>query len=141
MKTNVGIICIISSALLGCETTSIEPQFFPIAIHDNIGEQKFDIMIQNTSTKSVCIDVQNWPNNVGELHYAADIVSVEIGSKSYPIRDSNLGYCPSGCEDHKIKAGETLEGSIPYKLFEILDSEKNSKKELSFTPAAFECGR
>ena len=139
IKTYAVIFCIISSGLLGCQTTSIEPQFFPIAVYDNIDEQKFDLMMRNTSAKAVCIDVQSWPNNIGELHYAAHEVSVEIESELYPIRDDNLGYCPTGCEDHVIEAGSTLKGSIPYGLFGISKQETAHAKQLNFSPATFEC--
>ncbi len=139
MKTHLIILSILGFTLCGCKTTSPKPQHFPVVVQDNAEEQKFDISMQNTTAKAVCISVENWPNNIGELHYAADILYIEIASDTYPIFDSNLGYCPKGCGTHKIEAGETLKGNIPYKLFAIPEHQKTSKKKLHFTPAAFKC--
>jgi len=90
---------------------------YAVSISPNAEEQRFDISLQSSSTKPLCVSNDNWPNNLGEMHYSAGHVLAEIDGERYSIRDQNFGYCIGNQCSHRIAPGAVLEGFVSYAEF------------------------
>ena len=97
----------------------------------------FRIALINKSDQPICIQSETWPNVFGDVGFGSDYLSVEIGSRVYPIRDKNLGAC-AGCVI-KIMPDEELVSDVPYINFEFPEELYVSEKTLNNTIAVFKC--
>jgi hypothetical protein len=93
------------------------PPMFNIESRDVIGEDRFELTLQSQDKRAICLDVQNWPNDLGGVHYGADFVQIVHNRGVLPIRDLNLGYCSDGCGVIVIPPGSTIRGSLTYAEF------------------------
>ena len=100
-----------------------------VAIKDNVASKKFDIELQNATSQAWCIDDGSWPTSGGFLDAHGSDVWVEVNGRKYPIKERNLGFCPSSC-DFRLRPGETVRGSIPYTEFSLPESVEMSEKKL-----------
>ncbi|GJL95583.1 MAG: hypothetical protein DHS20C05_19880 [Hyphococcus sp.] len=118
--------------IIGCTTESrpVEPvEGIDYAFSAIANEQleRFELTINSKSHKLMCVPFENWPVNTGDLHYAAEVVFMNVQDSRYPIRDRNLGYCPSGCGSNEIPPGGTLRSVIPYSNFVGYEKVSNAK--------------
>ena len=90
---------------------------FSLKIENDLIVQSFNLKLTNNTNKSICIDAQDWPNNMGQLHFAADVVYAVFENTKYPIKDRNLGYCLNGCKT-VIAANSSITGQIPFSEFQ-----------------------
>ena len=117
--TKWAAFALVVSALGACATNPGDaPQSeYAVQITANAEQQRFDISLQSTSARPLCVHNDDWPNAVGEMHYSADHVFAEIEGERYSIRDQNFGYCIGTRCSHRVAPGEVLSGFVSYSEF------------------------
>ena len=69
------------------------PYEYELVIRENYEERRFEVHVNSTTSRTLCIDSDSWPNDLGQVHYASDRVHVTSRGKEFPVRDRNFGYC------------------------------------------------
>ena len=119
-------------ALMGCATSEVDEETLIVATLDNIEEESIILSLDNSTSREICVDPQSWPNEAGEVHYASDWIFIETNGRKFSIHDSNLGYCPTGCEYIRVKSGDILQAKIPYKNFSLPNSLYYAEKKIFY---------
>jgi len=112
-----------------------------LQIEANAEARRFDISLQSSSTKPLCVSIHNWPNTLGEMHYSADHVFAEISGDRYSIRDQNFGYCVGNQCSHRIEPGAILSGFVSYAEFPGAPLGSASSPRLIFPLPVQYCAR
>lgn len=123
--------------MTGCATrtvmTPIHYQFL-----DNPSERRIDLTYQNTSTHTMCLLPEHWPNLGGKINQASDRVHLVVDHERFPLEDFNTGYCPQGCS-LRVAPGEKVAAYIRYSDFKLPDRLASEPKALEFAPLAYKC--
>ena len=102
-------------APLGNERVSVPPRY-QLEIVDRPLQRRFVVTLRSLDSRPLCLDIENWPNQFGQLHYASSWVKVGSPEGIYPARDKNLGYCLGECTI-RIAPKSALTGFIRYAEF------------------------
>jgi len=123
--------------MTGCASstvmTPIHYQFL-----DNPAERRIDLMYQNTSTHTMCLLPEHWPNSGGKINQAGDRVQLVVDHQHFPLEDFNTGYCPQGYS-LRVPSGEKVVAFILYSDFKLPDRLASEPKMLEFAPLAYQC--
>lgn len=128
--------------LTGCAVKDNRPDLgqYSFEITDNPNERSFDIVLKSHAIRPLCISIENWPSRDGQLHMGSSLATLELSESSLPARDDNFGYCPGGCGQYRIEAGEELRGFITYAVFgEPERLVLHSSKRLQFSVSPHYC--
>lgn len=126
-------------AFSACAPTVTRPAPERYALHmtDNVADRRFEIVLKSYDEKTLCVQVDKWPNSAGLLHMGADLATLRTARGLLPAHDDNFGYCPGGCGQHRIGPHGELHGLIAYEAFgdpEELAEDPNKKLEFSVMP-------
>jgi hypothetical protein len=89
-------------------------------ITDRPAEKRFALTLKSQDDRPLCIYVEKWPNQKGQVHFGRTWVKLESAEDTYAARDENFGYCIDDSGKPcllKILPGATLEGFIGYEQF------------------------
>jgi hypothetical protein len=115
---------------------------YVIDITDNVRAKRFDVVISSKDDRPICVWVDNWPNDLGQLHMGSDKAKLRTGSSVLAAKDANFGYCPGGCGEHRIAPRGELRGFIAYSAFGDEDKIAASpNKHLNYFPWPYYCAK
>lgn len=133
------------TTLIGCVSANnsklekLPANAFSVDIETDIISEVFKMVLTNNTDKSICIDAQDWPNDRGQLHFAADAIYAVVEGVRYPIKDRNLGYCLDGCST-VIAMHSAITGHIPFSEFQgNFEVLPNTKIKLIYSINPFSC--
>ena len=113
------------------------PTDYRLEIAENRDERKFEVKLISTTVRRLCINSAQWPNSLGQLHFARDRVYVTVGDTRYDIKTENFGY-PAGFLE--IPAGGGLDGFIAFDEFDSAwPTGSNTKPVLAFEVQPYYC--
>jgi hypothetical protein len=110
-------------ASVGCSSTRLmeivlaPPEAFKLSVKDVPEQRHFELVLTSLDPNALCLDVEQWPNSKGGVHFGSDVAVIEHSAGSVPIRDSNFGYCPNGCGVIRIESSSSIRAIIPYEEF------------------------
>jgi len=118
-------LALLSTALLaGCSTQPVIISQNPtpharyhLTVSDRSDLRRFVLTLKSFDDRPLCLNVNQWPNYFGQLHFGSTWVTLVSTEGKYPARDENFGTCigPT-CVIH-IAPGSTLTGFIGYREF------------------------
>jgi hypothetical protein len=115
----LAFVCV-QSALAGTVFARSAQPKYRIEIEDRRAEQRFLIMLTSLDDRPLCIPVEKWPNQYGQLHFGASWVKLQSNTAIYRARDNNFGYCinkDGGPCTIRVRAGDSLKGFVGYREF------------------------
>ncbi len=92
------------------------PPRYTLEIKDQPRQKRFVLALRSSDDRTLCIDVEDWPNRFGRVHFGGSSVRLETPKKMFPARDFNFGYCLGNCSIY-IRPRSVLTGFIGYAEF------------------------
>jgi hypothetical protein len=124
MNRSAAIALVSCIPLLACAATSrgADVSFVPsseyeLSISPNLAQQTFDLTLRSKSQTSICIDLDQWPNNLGQVAGGGERAKVIASGRTFPAVDHNFGYCIGKDCQIRVSAGGYLEGHIGFSEF------------------------
>lgn len=116
----------------------VSPEDYRLEITENLQRRRFDLRLVSTTSRELCLGEHQWPNSLGQLHFAERDVFVIVADQKYYVRAQNFGY-PEGTlripargeltgfvSFDEIAAGWTVDPTTPRRLvFEVRPSYCN----------------
>lgn len=130
--------------LVGCVSIDERPTSdrYALEISDNADAKRFDLILISKDVKPICVWIDNWPNDLGQLHMGADKATLRTATTELQAKVANFGYCPGGCGEHRIVPRGELRGFIAYSAFGDEDRiAAESDKRLSYFPWPHYCAK
>ena len=116
---------------------------FHFDITDRPDEKRFVLSLKSLDDRPLCIYVEKWPNQKGQLHFGSRWVKLKSPNGTYPAKDENFGYCVDEHGKHcliYIAPRSTLNGFIGYEQFgNPAVIEKLSRRQLDFPVSPSVC--
>jgi hypothetical protein len=116
------------------------PAVFPkytMETRDLPDQAAFELILRSADARELCLETDRWPNEHGGVHYGSTFVRIVHDAGELPLPDQNLGFCYRGCGFHRIPAGGSLRGRLPYGQFgnvETVRAMRNRKLEYFLPP-------
>lgn len=114
---------------------------YKLRISDNIEARRFDVSLESSDHRALCISIENWPNSSGHFTVEKGDTFVQVGVNHFHAKSKLMSaYCPGGCGEHRIEPNGSLRGSISYEVFD--DPEKlaaEPQKHLNFPVTPHYC--
>lgn len=111
----------------GCTTTSSEPKTtathrprFEFSVEDQKERHRFVLRLRSTDQRTLCVEVERWPNKAGRLHFGSTWAFVASDGKIFPGGEENFGYCLEDVGQpcyRRVNPGGVLEGFVEYSEF------------------------
>ena len=119
MKLRKCMVCVVLIGVASCKHEVVRPpqDHYRLLVTDNPEDTRFELMLSSMDERALCITVQQWPNQLGQLHMGSAIASLNTSEGVLPAEDENFGYCPGGCGLIRIAPGADLHGFIAYAAF------------------------
>lgn len=144
---SVEMLAAICACLLACcasvgrrSNTVLTPALpgdYRLEIAEDRATHRFTLRLVSTTTRRLCIGEHQWPNNLGQLHFAADRVFVIVEDSKYYVNERNLGY-PEGVVE--IPPHKEVTGFISFSEFAAKMSEDpDIPRKLVFSVRPFYC--
>jgi hypothetical protein len=121
----LGSLVVLGAVLLaGCSTPPAanapspnQPARYRLTVSDRPDLNRFVLTLKSLDERPLCLNVNQWPNYFGQVHFGSIWVKLVSNQGTYPARDENFGSCigPS-CVIH-IAPGSALTAFIGYKEF------------------------
>jgi hypothetical protein len=128
------------SVPVGSERAPVPPRY-QLEIRDRPQQKKFLLTLRSLDDRPLCLDIEDWPNGSGQLHFGSSWVKLALPEGIHPARDENFGYCLGGCTIH-IAPGSALTGYIGYAAFgEPAAIAALSQRHLQFVVSPRVCRR
>lgn len=136
-------ILLVGLITLGCSSSPLinaKPMTSPMFKLETIDipeQKRFELTLKSLDARQLCLDVEQWPNSIGGVHFGRDIAVLEFDDGSVPIHDSNFGYCPGGCGTIEVEPNSELRALIPYGQFgdpNEIAKLKNKRLKFSVSP-------
>jgi hypothetical protein len=121
----------------GCASHKVTQINMPYEYIDNKVDHQLELTLTNNSSHTLCLTPEMWPNSKGIVMLASERVFLTVGTNKFAMEEYDGGYCPK-CAT-AIKPKEKISAKISYDLFNLPESLVNEKKQLEFSPKAFEC--
>lgn len=145
MKTGVSLVLISTIGVLACGSEfrknprpKAPPEEYEFSVALDPTQKRFELELVSRSARPICLHAHDWPNALGQLHYAGDHVYVQIADSRCYASDRNLGTCGGpGCV-LRINPGDTLEGFIALSEFRC-EVDPQGPLELSFSATPRYC--
>lgn len=119
MIMRLASILALSSSVVALASNRVfasDPPRYRVEINDRPQQKRFVVALRSLDNRSLCIDLEKWPNRRGQLHFGSTWVKLDTSEGSYPARDENFGYCLGGCTI-RIAPRSVLTGFIGYAQF------------------------
>ena len=122
MNTQIfaSLVALLSAIVLSACASSARnkaPPMYDLVIKDNVEQRRFELMLVSTDERSICFEVEKWPNKHGQVSGGSWRAILISGEQKFSAPDTNFGFCPGGCGIIVVSPGETLRGFIPYSEF------------------------
>lgn len=62
-------------------------------IVDRSDEKRFELNLTSRDDRWLCIYVEKWPNDKGQLHFGSKWVKLRSARATFLAHDENFGYC------------------------------------------------
>lgn len=116
---------------------------FELVVRENFGERRFELHLNSKTDRALCFHIQQWPNALGQLHYAGESVHVIVNNVDYPIRDRNFGYCAPtknlDCQE-VLPVGGSVYGFIAFSEFDqAMYADPHAGRVLKFIVPLYPC--
>ena len=132
----------VSAAACAKQTVFLPSEGFLLVVTDNRGEFQFDLELQSRDDRPICITVEQWPNEDGQLHMGSEMAVLRTKDNLIRAKDVNFGSCPGGCGEIRISPGSSLEGRISYAAFgDPAAVASSSVRDLEFGVFPYYCSR
>lgn len=93
------------------------PPRYRLTIKDVPSARQFKLTLTSLDDRPICLHIQQWPNQRGEVHFGASWVVLHSAGGLYRARDTNSGRCVGPkCIIHIAPKG-VLRGIISYSVF------------------------
>jgi hypothetical protein len=124
--------------LVGC-VSSEAPREIVYEQRDLPDLSAIEIRYRNQSNSKMCLSPGDWPNPNGAISDAVSRAFLVVGSRRFPMRLFNGGYCLKNCSA-VVNPGHDLVTRIPYEFFDLpIDLTHQTPKHLEFSAAAYRC--
>lgn len=90
---------------------------FRLVIKDHPKEYRFVVNLISLDDRPLCLGVDQWPNELGQLDTGSKRATLKSDEGAYPARNENFGYCVGDACIIHVAPGSTLTGFIGYKEF------------------------
>jgi hypothetical protein len=138
MKRNkLALVATVGLFASACQT-SIVSMHLPVTLIDQPDRGQLALMYSNETNTFICLAIEDWPNEFGNLHEASRTVFLVVEGQRFPFEENNMGYCVGQCT-MKIAPRQQLHASIPYEKFDLPVGLHKAPKELVYSPAAHVC--
>ncbi|WP_152540982.1 hypothetical protein [Luteimonas huabeiensis] len=132
------------AAISACATPfqRAEPGDFSVSVTDNVEERRFEVVLVSTATKPLCLSGESWPDESGKFPLGYEAVVLTTTNGLLHPRASITAYCPGGCGEVEIEAGQRLEAIVAYAAFG--DAEviaEDAQRSLEFPVYPYYCSR
>jgi len=77
----------------------------------------FQIVFVSKSNEAICLDADQWPNHLGQVHMGSTRAQVVANGRIYPAIDQNFGYCVGPRCVIRIEPRQRIEGSVAFSEF------------------------
>lgn len=91
------------------------PTDYRLEIAEDRENQRFDLRLVSTTNRRLCIGEHQWPNSLGQLHFASTDIYVIVAGVKYGVKERNMGY-PEGTL--RIPAHGQLTGFLSFDEFD-----------------------
>lgn len=135
----LGLAVLLTGCVSSVPFTADQPASFQLVISDNPQEKRFDLLLVSEENNGICLTVEQWPNEVGGLHFGSQRAFLETPEGNLPAADENFGHCPGGCGLLRVEEGGELKGHIPYSSFGPESQISETPKRLIFEVQPFIC--
>jgi len=116
------------------------PRDYKITVNSDDNAKRFEITLLSKSKYDICISVDDWPNNLGELAGGPGRAVLELDDRSLTPNDTNFGLCIGKRCTVRIKSHDKIRGFINYKEFGYsADVASSSKKSLAYFVKPYKC--
>lgn len=134
---------LISVALCSCAHEFLRPASdrYKLNVLDNVEKHRFEVSLQSSDDRALCVSVENWPNPSGRFSVEKEDVFLQIGNDWIPVNSPLMSaYCPGGCGELRIEPHGHIEGFISYEVFgDVKVIEGALTKQLNFPIAPYYC--
>lgn len=115
------------------------PQF-RLVITDHPRESRFVVNLISLDNRALCLGVDQWPNEQGQLDTGSKRATLKSTEGAYPARNENFGYCVGQACIIRVPPGSTLTGFIGYREFgDPATIARLSKRQLVFPVSTWIC--
>ena len=146
MRNSAFLTATVCLILTGCVARTVSDVSFAsntefnITIAPNDHDQAFALTLTSNSLGPLCLDIDQWPNSLGQLHMGSERAQVTADGRTYPAADRNFGYCVGPRCSIRIVRGEQLHGHIAYSEFQGWPhGEGAAAAHLSFSVRPWHC--
>lgn len=144
----MAIALLLASMISACASQEVDdsastlPPVFNLSVTDNVEQQQFELLLQSSDSRPLCMDVEQWPNRLGQVDWHGRRGVLKAREGSFSAEDANFGFCPGGCGVIRIMPGDEHRGFIPYSEFgDPAAIAKLSDRRLDFTVAPRVCAK
>jgi hypothetical protein len=123
---------------LGLSPRASVPPRYQLKVIDRPQQKKFLVALRSSDDRPLCLDVEDWPNRFGQLHFGSTWVKLQSSEGTYPARDKSFGYCLGGCTI-RIAPGSELTGFIVAEFGEPAAIAALSQRQLQFVVSPRVC--
>jgi hypothetical protein len=143
MRTST-LAVLVSLALCGCASSPQRVEFVPenefeLSVAAAPGRQVFELGLTSKSDEAICLDVDQWPNTLGQVHMGSMRAQVIAASRTFPAADQNFGYCVGERCVIRIEPHQRISGFVAFSEFQGWD-QNLSGAQLRYTVRPWFCG-
>ena len=132
-------VLVVTTVACASRSTSLSPDAYRLEIRDNPAALRFDVVLRSHHDRALCVDRDSWPTSLGTLFVDNAEVYLDVSSGPMPIRSPFKSvYCPGGCGERRLVAGEVLTGFFAYSAFgdaEHIATDASRRLHFSVTPS------
>jgi len=129
--------CLLVPIIVGGCAHNIEFVDLDYEFLDEPSENRIGLTLQNLSENPLCMSLESWPNDKGEVGMPGEYFTLVVGDRQFPVALTHFDFCPS-CV-YFVLPGETVTAHVAYSSFGLPDSLAHEEKVLSFQPAGYMC--
>lgn len=142
---NRSVFLVALALLTACASSApirwVQPADFALAITDNPAKQQFDLTLTSKAAEPLCLSKEAWPAEAGlPLGFDGATLITSTGAKE--LLPTGSAYCPGGCGELRVGAGQSVRGVLPYAAFgDAVAITADSTRSLSFEVHPYVCSR
>jgi hypothetical protein len=130
------VYLLVSITAAGCaqnvESVNVDYEFL-----DEPTERRISLSFQNPSDSPICMSLESWPNDKGEVGMPGEYFTLVIADRKFPVECTHFDFCPR-CV-YFVLPGEKVTAYVPYESFGIPSDLVSDEKALQYQPTAFVC--
>ncbi|MCD9007459.1 hypothetical protein LDO31_14665 [Luteimonas sp. XNQY3] len=137
-------LALVALAITACASSyhRAEPGDFAVSVTDDVMRRQFAVTFVSKADRPLCISKESWPAEDGTfpLGWEGTVLSTSAGSL-HP-KAALTAYCPGGCGEVRIDAGQQLKASVAYSAFGDAEAiAADPQRSLAFPAYPYYCRR